>query len=217
MTKNIVGKIAMGVMVVCLGLGAESLKAGVGKELDKMEHALGWDSLNLKRIEEDKAGRVTLERDSNAVNRMERVTSYHKNGRKAEQTFTVADRSNNKTLFTEKKEWSEHGRLQSDNIEDDVFNGDGKQMKGRIVEQQDEHGRLTSELTKEYSPVTSDWGVASKKTVSYYDGGDMKERITETPPSDEKTRESWGEKKGALGRKESTQTWNSARGSWTEN
>ncbi|HTB21805.1 MAG TPA: hypothetical protein VK914_03770 [bacterium] len=198
--------------VLCLGAG--TARAGVRRDVDEIKHALGWDTLTMTTINEDKAGRPTLERDGNLVNRVERRTDYFANGKKSEQTVEVTSKHSKKTLFTEKSVWSEDGAPVGVTIEDDAFNGDGRQMAGRIDDQQYSVGRLTHEVTKEYSAGTGQWGDTSRRTVSYFDDGDMKVRLTEFPASDEKTRETWGAKDGVLGRDKSTETWNSSRGAW---
>lgn len=195
-------------------VGGRVLDAGVRRDVDKLKHALGWDTMNLKTLAENKAGQATLERDANLVNRVERRSAYFSNGKLSTQVTTVSDRKSKRTLYSGKKTWSEDGAPVSVAMEDDTFNGDGMQMAGRIDEQEFKGGRLFFEGKKEYSPGTGQWGDSSKQTITYFDDGDMKERLTEFPASDEKTRENWGKKDGVLGREETTMTWNSSKGTW---
>jgi hypothetical protein len=218
MEKRFEIKTGLGMLLLFFSVTTLQVRADVQrdvqKDVDKMEHALGWDAVNLKVIEADKMGLPTLERDSNEINRIERTTSYHSNGKKESQTLTVVAKANNKTLYHERKEWSKSGRLTEDNVEDDAFNGDGKQMAGLIDEQTDRDGRLTMEVKKRYSVATNDWGLVYKQSLSYYGNMDMKERITEDPTSDSKTQETWGPKYGDEDRKETTKKWDSTSGTW---
>jgi hypothetical protein len=207
-------KIALGLITVWFSLGGATLQAGIKKSVENIKHALGWDTINLKIMERDPAGHPTWEHESNAANHVDRKTSYQKNGNKDWQTVTVVSKTNKKTLYVDKKIWDEKGDLESVRVQDDVFHGDGRQMKGQITEQKYQDGRLIDELKKRYSPMTRDWGVTSKQAITYYADGDMKERLTEYPPSDEKKRESWSEIKEALGRKVTMASWDSATGNW---
>jgi hypothetical protein len=213
---NATKKLLMLAVLLCLGMGTAraGVQRDVDRDVDELKHALGWDTLNMKTVKEDGAGRPTLERDGNLVNRVERETSYFANGKKATQAVTVSGKKSKKTLYFGKKTWSEDGAPVDFSAEDDAFNGDGKQMRGHIDDRQYKNGRLAYELKKEYSAVTGQWGDTSRRTVSYFEDGDMKERITEEPASDEKTRETWGAKDGLLGRKEFTDTWDSSKGAW---
>jgi hypothetical protein len=207
--------------LACVFSGFEQLHAGVQKDVevglqrdvDEMEHALGWDTLDLKVLQTGGHG-PTLERNTNAVNRISRTTSYFDNGEKAKQEVTVVDKSNEKTLYCGKKSWNSKGDLTKSYEKDDAFNGDGKQVKGHIVDSVMLHGRLVTELRKSYSPTTDSWGVTLKQQISYYDDGDMRERVTLRPAADEKTREHWSNKDRLVGRKEVTSSWDSSSGKW---
>jgi len=213
---------SVGLAAAMLCFGASPAWAGVGKDLgksidkgmDEVQHALGWDTLNLKVVEQDASGRATLERDSNTINKIERRTSYHKNGNRDSQTVIVIAKASGKTLFTGKNDWSTKGDLENAHSQDDEFNGDGRQMKGLVVDKEMKHGRLMAETRKKFAAGTNSWGDDYKQTIAYYDDGDKKERLTEYPAADKKTREVWSEKKGAMGRKIHVSKWNSSTASW---
>jgi hypothetical protein len=205
---------ALGLMTAILCLGGWTLQAGVKKDIENVKHALGWDTINLTVVEKDAAGRPTLEREINAANRVERKTSYFPNSKKASQTVTVVAKTTDKTLYTEKQDWNDDGTRKYSLVEDDNFIGKGKQTKGQILEKEFQNGNLTMELKKKYSHKKDNWDVTEKQTVSYYENGDMKERITETSPPEKKIRETWSEKKGTLGRKKTTHKWSTSKGEW---
>lgn len=193
---------------------AKDLGRSIDRGMDKIQHALGWDTLTLGMVEQDAAGRPTIERDSNSQNRVERLTSYHKSGNRDTQTVTVLAKGSGRTLYSGKSTWSDKGDLESTHSEDLAYHGDGKQSKGRIVHQQFSLGRLMLETRQKYSPATQSWGEDYKQTLSYYEDGDMKDRLTERPGADKKTLEVWSVKKGALGRSLSLSRWDSSTGSW---
>jgi hypothetical protein len=207
--------LAMGLVAALLSVGAASAQASAKRSLEEMKHALGWDTINLKVIEKDKAERATLEREDNAANRVERKTSYHDNGRKSAETVTVVSNGSGKTLYVGKKAWMESGDPASVTVEDDVFSDGGKQLKGVTVAKEFKYGRLVEEERKRYS-AKKGWSPSFKQTISYYEDGDMKERVTEELASKdkEKVRETWGPKLGDAGRKASTEKWNWTKGSW---
>ena len=217
MTKGM-GSRTVGAMMAGLLLCAGALQAGLEKDLKKdvenIKHALGWDTINLTAIERDKEGRPTLERENNASNIVERRTSYQKNGNKDAQSVDVVSKSSKKSLFTEKKTWNDKGDLDSDLVQDDVFHRDGRQMKGLIVDRKFKDGKLVVETRKHFSPEAAEWGHPMKQSMKYYADGDLRERITEDPASDTKTRETWSAKEGALGRKSTTENWNASRHTW---
>lgn len=213
MDSKHVKKAALLALLGGFGLMAAGAEAGVSKAMGEMKHALGWDALNLKVAERDSAGRPTLERDFNGANKVERKTSYHGNGKKAEQETFVVAKDSGKTLYTEKQSWDDLGRLEKIFIQDDAYHADGKQVRGESSEKEYDHGRLVKEVKKKYSAETGSWGTIYVQNVSYYDNGDMKERVTEEPPRDKKTKESWGDK-GAMGRKKTTHQWNASKNEW---
>lgn len=198
--------------LICLGYGP--LDAGVRKNIENVKHALGWDTINLKTIEKDAALRPTLERENNLANRVERKTSYHANGKKKSQSVTVISKTGGKILYESKNEWDDSGTIQASYVQDDAYNANGRQTKGQIVEKKYQGERLSSEVKKKFSPATGDWAVTYKQAISYYEDGDLKERVTENPQTGDKERETWSEKQGALGRKESKKKWNASIKQW---
>jgi hypothetical protein len=208
-----VKKTGLLIMALGFGLAAGGARAGVSKAMGEMKHALGWDALNLKVVERDSGGRPTFERDSNGANKVERRTKYHGNGKKASQETLVVAKDSGKTLYTEKQSWDDSGRLEKIFVQDDDYHADGKQVRGENSEKEYDHGRLVKEVKKKYSAESGSWGTVYEQTVSYYDNGDMKERVTEEPPKDRKTKESWGDK-GAMGRKKTTHRWNASKNEW---
>lgn len=218
MTKARRIKASLGLLALGMLLGASPLQAGMKKDIKKnienLKHALGWDTINLTTVDADEEGRATFERENNAANIVERRTSYQANGNKNTQSVMVLSKTSKKILFTEKKTWNDKGDLDSDYTQDDVFKKDGRQMQGLIVDRNFKDGRLVAEMTKRYSADAAEWGLPLKKTISYYPDGDMKERITENPVGGEKTRETWSEKQGTLGRKSTTTKWNIPKSIW---
>ena len=206
-------------LMVLLALGAAPLPAdSLGHKLDKglgkMKHALGWDSMNLKTIEVDGGGRPTLERDVNADNTVQRITTYHPNGRKESQGLTVVSRANKKMLYEEKDSWDASGDIEHSYIQDDGFNKQGDQVKGSIREKDYEYGRLVKEVQQKYSPGADSNKVTFIRTITYYDDGEMKERITERPLDDDKQRETWIDEKSTLSSKGTHTRWVAAKGVW---
>jgi hypothetical protein len=217
MTAQIRGKRTATLLAVLM-MAAAGLHAGAERDIKKgfedFKHALGWDTINLHSVEQDSAGRPTLERENNASNLVERKTSYQPNGNKDRQSVTVYSKSSKKRLFTEDKAWNDKGDLDSDRMQDDVFHKDGRQMRGLIIDKTFKDGRLVTELRKHYSAATDAWSLPLKQNIAYYADGDMRERITENPAGDERIRESWSEKEGVLGRKETTTRWNEPKSVW---
>lgn len=195
-------------------LHADSIGHKLDKGLGKMKHALGWDSMNLKTIESDSAGRPTLERDVNADNTVERVTSYHPNGRKKEQRLTVVTRKDKRLIYDEQESWEASGDLEHSYLQDDAYGKDGDQVRGSIREKTYEYGRLVKEVQKKYSPGADANKVVYVRTITYYDDGDMKERITERPLDGEKERETWSEEKGERGRLFKHVKWLPSKNDW---
>lgn len=214
MTKYTLSKLATGMMTALLCLGAVSAQASVHRDMDELKHALGWDTLDMKTVEQDKAGRPTLEKSNTMVNRVERQTTYFSNGNKAEEVVTVIARHSKKTLYLSKKTWNDSGDLVSANVEDDAFSRSGEQLKGHNTEMDYQNGRLSSEVVRRYSASAGHWEDARRQEISYYDDGDMKERVTEYLPSGGKDRESWGAKDGVLGRQETDDAWDTLKNAW---
>lgn len=216
------GKVKTALMAAMLCIGSASAQAGVirdlnkdlDRDLDNITHALGWDALVLKTVDRDEKGRPTLERSDNLVNLVERRTGYYYDGQPAWQTLSVVSQNTGKTLFYSKKTWLESGKPDSAYSEDDVYNGEGKQVKGSILDLQYNDGKLTFKVRKRYSPVTDEWGFTLKQTMTYYNDGDLKERVSVDPSTDEQTRESWGVREGSLGRQKHVEEWNSSSGAW---
>ncbi len=201
-------------LMAALCLGAAALAgAGIPKRVAAMEHALGWDSLSLKVIEKDADGRPTLEGESNSENRVARRTSYYPSGKKAAQTFTVVELATDKTLYLGKRDWIENGDLDSSYVRDDIFNEKGHPKRGWVNERHFRKGRLVMDVKRNYYPETGDWLVLYRQTLSYFDDGDLQERITENPPS-KKTWETWGPKEGGAARKLTLKKWNAAGKNW---
>jgi hypothetical protein len=206
--------------ILCLmTLSGLPLRAGsIGQELDKslgkLQHALGWDSLNLKVLEANEGGQPLLERDVNAENTVERVTSYHPGGRKEGQRLTVVSRSGKQLLYEKRSAWDSSGDIAHRYLQDSSFDTRGGQTKGSLSEEDYEYGRLTKERLQAYSPGSGANQTYFLQTVTYYDDGDMKERITEKPLENVKERETWGETKGAEGRSWATSKWAAFKGAW---
>jgi hypothetical protein len=222
MNHKKIGTVKAALMAALLCLGATAAHAGVIRDLNKdldrdvdnITHALGWDALDLRTVDQDEQGRPTLERSDNLVNLVERRTGYYSDGQASWQILTVVSQNSGKTLYYSKKTWLEDGKVDSNYSEDDLFNGDGKQMKGGILDLQYSGGLLTFKVRKRYSPVSDNWGFTLKQTFAYYNDGDLKERVSVDPSTDEQTRETWGVRRGTLGRKEYVEQWNSSRGVW---
>lgn len=204
---------APAMMAAWLCLGAAALDAApIPRRVDNLKHALGWDNLHLDLVEKDAAGRPTLESESNKVNRVARRTTYYADGKKASQIFTVVELATDKTLYLGKRDWIENGDLGSTFERDDVFNAKGHPQKGWINERHFRRGRLVMDVKRKYSDETGDWTVMTMQTLSYYEDGDLQERITNTPTSPRKW-EVWGQKTGKE-RKLTVKTWNSSSKSW---
>jgi hypothetical protein len=222
MKRGKIGKVKTALMAALLCLGGASAQAGVirdlnkdlDRDLDNITHALGWDALVLKTVDRDEKGRPTLERSDNLVNLVERRTGYYYDGQAAWQTLSVVSQNTGKTLFYSKKTWLESGKPDSAYSEDDVFNGEGKQVKGSILDLQYNDGLLTFKVRKRYSPITDEWGFTLKQTMTYYNDGDLKERVSVDPSTDEQTRETWGVREGSLGRQKHVEQWDSSSGAW---
>jgi hypothetical protein len=191
------------------------LPAGVAKAMDEVRHAIGWDTLDLKTIETDRAGRPTLETHNNETNKVERKTRYHDNGKKADESVLVTTPDSGKLLYAGKKSWSEDGTLTYLYAEDGSFSPGGRQIKGSIDEKKfDGNGRMTAETKKAFSSRSQSWSQVYGQDLEYYYGGDLMSRVTDDKGSGEKTRESWSATVGVTGRKQSTQKWNAATDAW---
>jgi hypothetical protein len=99
-------------------------------------------------------------------------------------------------------------------VEDGGFKRNKSQSSGRIDDRRFLDGRLVYAATKEFSPATGQWRDTYRQTMSYFEDGDLRERITEDPVSDDKGKETWGAKNAVLGRVETSETWNSNTGAW---
>jgi hypothetical protein len=214
MNKRTFLKLSTAAVAALLCFGSVNAQASVRRDMDELKHALGWDTIDMKTVETDKAGRPTLERSDTLVNRVERRTSYFSNGAKDTEDVTVIARHSKKTLYSSKKSWNDNGDAVSADVEDDVFSRSGILRRGHNTEMDYQNGRLVGEVVKRYSASAGAWEDTRKQTISYYDDGDMKERVTEYLPSGGKTRESWGIKDGVLGRQETDSAWDVPKGVW---
>src|SRR6185369_7441218 len=100
----------------------------------KAERALGWDATDLKAVEKDLAERPTLERDSNALNDVERKISYRPNGKKQSQSFTVVSRIDGKVLYDKKEWWNASGDLEHSYVQNNAYSKEGNRIKGATRE-----------------------------------------------------------------------------------
>jgi hypothetical protein len=210
------GVLAASMLALCtFSLEANTLTRKIDKGFGNMQHALGWDTVSLKTVNKDKEGRPTLERDENASNSIERTTAYHADGKKQNQWVTVVSKARGKSLTDEKREWNAQGELTQSSIQDNAFSAKGAQTKGEIHEKNYTNGKLTQEIKKEFLPKAKSWETVYMATISYYENGDMKQRLVEKPLSNEKVQQTWAEQEGAIGgRKETTQKWNIAKNMW---
>jgi hypothetical protein len=202
------------ILAVLLFLASAMLNAGVLQSLENFKHSLGWDTFNLDLIEKDPAGRPTLERQNNTANLVERKTSYHANGQKNTQTFTVLAKGTDNMRTLDKRVWNENGNPESLFTQDNSFNSKGEQTQGQIIELSYNEGRLATETKKKFYNLTGDWALTYKQSISYYKDGDMKERVTERLPENNNKRETWSETKRSLGREQTTQKWNPSISQW---
>ena len=210
------GRWALALSVAALGFATAPAQASAKRSFEELKHALGWDTINLKVITKDGGDRATLEREDNAANRVERKTSYHPNGRKADETVSVVSNGSGKTLYLGHKAWTDGGDPVSVVVEDDVYSDGGTLQKGLTVDKQFKFGRLISEERKRYSARQKDWSPAYRQEISYYDDGAMKERVTQDlrPDDKDKVRESWGEKAADGVRLARTEKWDWTKGGY---
>lgn len=213
MKRSISKHLAPALLALSLAWAGSRLWAGVSDRIDSMRHALGWDSLSLKVQEKDSSGRPTLEGETKGGNRMSRVTVYYPSGKKLSQIFTVVEIATDKTVYLGKRDWIESGDLDSSYVRDDIFNAKGHPQRGWINERHFRRGHLVMEVRRNYAPETGDWTTQYRQTLSYYDDGDLQERITENSPTKKKW-ESWGEKAEGKTRKASVKNWNRTLNVW---
>jgi|GEM_PF-2369853 hypothetical protein len=213
-------KLLLAAAALSMAMGAVQLKANsVSQSLDKnygeLKHALGWDTVNLQTVEKDSQGRPTLERDSNAANKVERKTSYFSDGKLKTQWVTVISKSKELALTDIKKEWNQKGDLEHSFVQDNAYSRKGKQSKGQIDEENYTGKQLAQEIRKVYAPKEGSWKTVHMVTISYYEDGAIKQKLTEKPESGEKERETWSVDKSVSGEREKTiQKWNAANSSW---
>ena len=197
-------------------LSANETTHDIHQIFGNMKHALGWDTLNLKAVEKNDAGRPTLERTANAANKIERRTEYYGDGKKKKsQTVTVTAQDSGKVLTEEKKDWASSGKLERRLIQDNAYDDQGNQLKGEIHLKEYTDGRLTHQVKKRFLRDSGKWELLFEASFSYFSDGDLKERVKEEPLKGTKVRETWSAHENAVSkRKKTVQRWDGASKSW---
>lgn len=197
------------------GLDGASLERQLDNDFVSMKHAIGWDTLNMKTLRADSSGRPTLERSSDGPNRVIRKTTYFDNGNREVQTVSVVSKANRKELYSGEQKWNSAGDLAYSSSADNAYNQAGNRTLGETQVQNYENGKMTKEVKTHELPGSRRQRTTLVETVSYFDDGDMEQRIIEKPQTGEKTRETWSEAKGTMGmRTETTQNWIPSKGVW---
>jgi hypothetical protein len=178
------------------------------------DHALGKEKWNLKVVERDaKVGKPTLERGLDDVNKVERKSSYHSNGKLATQETRQFVGSTDTPTYVERNEWDRRGRL-SHEFRENTKIENGVQTGGDGWEKASEKGRVVKEVKRRWTVDSKAWNDYYTQTSSYHPGGDLKERITAETDKNSNIRESWGTKKANGERNKSTQSWNGEAKRW---
>jgi hypothetical protein len=179
-----------------------------------VDHAMGKEKWDLKVVERDsKVGKPTLERGLDDVNKVERKSSYHPNGKLSTQETKQFDGHSDTPTYIERNEWSPSGKLVHEFRENDKIEN-GVQTAGDGWEKEHNKGQLTKEVKRRWTVDSKSWNDYYTQTVSYHTNGDMKERITAKTDDNSNIRESWGSKKPNGDRNKSTQSWNGETKRW---
>lgn len=198
------------------GAGVDQAASKVEKAMDKLSHVLGTEKRSLKVLEtEVRSGKPTLERGLDGVDRTERRTAYHPNGRIYSQETREFLGSSDVTTYVEKNVWDNGGKLLLQ-VRESVAFDNGVQTSGEGWQKDFKDGKERSEVKRRWTVETRAWVDFYKQVTAYYPNGEMKVRVTEDKDSKATSRETWGGRKADGGRDKSTQTWNGAAKRWDQ-